>query len=200
LLVAPVLLPQRYAGKPLYFSDVVVRRDSPFTSFKDPRGSVWGYNERTAHSGWNLVCYNLYLRELKLNYFGRIRKTGSHLESLRMLEEGQIDAAAIDSHVLDVARTLRSDLNAQFRVIEVLGPSSIPPVVVSKALPFSLKRAIRDALLEMHNNPQAAKVLQRGLIARFVMVSDDHYDSIYHTYRYVQKWRRGASKQGVTIE
>src|SRR5579859_427051 len=33
LLAAPVLQGERYQGKPIYFSDVIVRRDSPFQTF-----------------------------------------------------------------------------------------------------------------------------------------------------------------------
>ena len=191
-LAAPVLHPERYGGEPRYFSDVVVRRDSPFASFEDLRGCVWGYNERTSHSGWNLVCSSLYRRGLGLDYFSHMRKTGSHLSSLRMLERGEIDATAIDSHVLDVARLRQADLDARLRVIEVLGPSSIPPVVVSKTLDSSLKRAIQVALLGMHTDRQAAQVLQKGLIARFVAVGDEHYEHIYRTYCFVRQWRENT--------
>jgi hypothetical protein len=35
---APVLAGERYAGRPIYFSDVIVHRRSPFLSFLDLRG------------------------------------------------------------------------------------------------------------------------------------------------------------------
>src|SRR6266567_701857 len=59
LLAAPVLQPERYANRPIYFSDVIVRRDSPYTSFEHLQGRIWAYNERASHSGCNLVCYSL---------------------------------------------------------------------------------------------------------------------------------------------
>ncbi len=37
-LAAPVLDEARYQDRPVYFSDVIVRRDSPFRSFGDLRG------------------------------------------------------------------------------------------------------------------------------------------------------------------
>src|SRR5205085_1511645 len=40
-IAAPVLKAKRYGGKPIYFSDVVVRRDGPFRSFADLRGRSW---------------------------------------------------------------------------------------------------------------------------------------------------------------
>ena len=40
LLVAPVMKGDRYGNVPCYFSDVVVRRDSKFTTFTDLRGGT----------------------------------------------------------------------------------------------------------------------------------------------------------------
>src|SRR4051812_21521563 len=43
LLVAPVLRGERYRQKPVYFSDVIVRSDSPYSSFDDLGGCTWAY-------------------------------------------------------------------------------------------------------------------------------------------------------------
>ena len=44
LLAAPVMRRPRYRDRPIYFSDVIVRVDSPFRSFMDLRGASWAYN------------------------------------------------------------------------------------------------------------------------------------------------------------
>src|SRR5262249_31740202 len=49
LLVAPVMSQPRYSGKPVYYSDVIVRADSAFRSFDDLRGTRWAYNEPGSH-------------------------------------------------------------------------------------------------------------------------------------------------------
>lgn len=51
LLAAPVMHGPRYAGRPVYFSDIVVRRDHAARSFDDLRGARWGYNEPRSR-GW----------------------------------------------------------------------------------------------------------------------------------------------------
>jgi phosphonate transport system substrate-binding protein len=188
LVAAPILSPKRYQGKPIYFSDIVVRRDSPFASFDDLQKCTWGYNENTSHSGWNIVCYSLLVRGKALDYFGKLVKTGSHLRSLEMIQQGNIDAAAIDSHVLDVLRVSDASLGTRLRVIDTLGPSSIPPVVVSKSLSASLKHEIEHVLLSMHHHPRAAQALQRGLIKKFVSVTDDHYRPIHDMFTLVEGW------------
>ncbi len=130
LLVSPILLGERYQNRPIYFSDVIVRRDSPYISFADLQGCLWAYNQKASHSGWYLVCYSLLERGKTLDYFGQLIETGSHQRSVSLVLEGQADATAIDSHVLDVFLARNRVEAAALRIIDMLGPSSIPPVVM----------------------------------------------------------------------
>jgi phosphonate transport system substrate-binding protein len=178
LLAAPILQGQRYRQKPVYFSDVIVRSDSPYTCFDDLGGCTWAYNEVTSHSGYNLVCSSLLERGKTMHYFGTMVKSGSHSRSLQMVLEGRAHAAAIDSHVLDVMLSQDKDLARQLRVVAMLGPSSIPPMVVAKSLDSDLKCRMREALLAMHDDPGMARVLHEGRIDHFVAVTDAGYNDI----------------------
>lgn len=186
LVAAPILQSQRYRGNPIYFSDVIVRKESPFVSFDDLRGRVWGYNERASHSGWNLVCASLSRCGRTPQFFGSIMKTGSHQRSIEMIMQGEIDAAAIDSHVLDVLLLHNPSTATNLRIVETLGPSAIPPIVVSKSLNERLKSDIRHILLNMHRDPRAAAILRWGMIERFVPVYDTDYEQMYDMYIRVQ--------------
>ena len=95
LLAAPILQGERYQGKPIYFSDVIVRRETRYNSFDDLQGCRWAYNEPASHSGYNLVCYSLLERGKSPHYFGKTLKTGSHLASLQAVLEGRVDATAL---------------------------------------------------------------------------------------------------------
>jgi phosphonate transport system substrate-binding protein len=113
-------------------------------------------------------------------------ETGSHQLSLQLVLEGQADAAAIDSHVLDALLWQNKDLELQLRVIARLGPSSIPPVVVARSLDSILKCRLQEALITMHNDPGAADGLHEGQIDHFVVVSDADYDDIRAIFARVQ--------------
>jgi len=186
LLAAPVLPAARYLGRPLYFSDVIVRAASRYSSFKDLAGCDWAYNECGSHSGCNLVNYSLLEHGLAPDYFGRLVKSGSHLNSLRMVLSGEADAAAIDSHLLDVVLCRDAQMSARIRVIDMLGPSAIPPIVVAKQLDPALKCALQEMLITLHKDPFSAQVLHEGGIERFVPVQDECYDDIRHMFARVQ--------------
>ena len=133
LLAAPVISGDRYAGRPLYFSDVIVQRNSPARTFADLRGRSWAYNDLDSHSGYNLTRHHLLKMGETRGYFGRVVEAGFHQHAIRMVAAGEVDAAAIDSQVLAIELRDHPDLVAELRVFEVLGPSTIQPVVAREA-------------------------------------------------------------------
>jgi phosphonate transport system substrate-binding protein len=178
LLGAPVLEGTRYQDRALYFSDVVVCTERPYTSLADLKDATWAYNEETSHSGYTVVCASLLERAVTLPYFRRTVRSGSHLDSLHMVLHGEADATAIDSHVLDVLLRRDPQLAAQLRIIDTFGPSSMPPVAVSARLDDPLKQALRTALLTVHRDPQVAQSMRKGAITHFAGVDDAYYDDI----------------------
>ncbi|HSM45378.1 MAG TPA: PhnD/SsuA/transferrin family substrate-binding protein, partial [Acidimicrobiia bacterium] len=58
-IAAPVLKGDRYARRPIYFSDVIVHADSEISSFAGLRGRSWGYNEPFSQSGYGITRYHL---------------------------------------------------------------------------------------------------------------------------------------------
>ncbi len=73
LLAAPVPSGARYRGKPVYFSDVIVRRDTPWRSFRDLKGASWAYNDPDSHSGYNVTRHRLVQMGETHGFFGRCR-------------------------------------------------------------------------------------------------------------------------------
>lgn len=178
LLAAPVLHGERYGAAPIYFSDVIVRADSPFRTFADLRGRSWSYNDVDSHSGYNITRYHLIELGETGGYFGRVVEAGAHHLSIGLVADGKVDASAIDSQVLALLLEKDPELAARLRVIETLGPSPIQPVVAATRLPADLKTELRVALLAMDSDPRAKELLARGLVERFVAVEDSHYDPI----------------------
>jgi len=177
-IAAPVLIGERYGGRPVYFSDVIVQRDSPFHSFLDLRGQSWAYNEPLSHSGYGITRYHLVRLGETSGFFGEVIEAGFHEESIRAVANGEIDGSAIDSQVLEIA--LRDDprLTQNLRLVEALGPSTIQPVAVSRRVPSDLREAIRDILVTMADDSAVREGLAAGLVERFTPVDASSYDDI----------------------
>jgi phosphonate transport system substrate-binding protein len=179
-LAAPVLQGPRYGGRPVYYSDVIVRRGDMARSFDDLEGRSWAYNDLHSHSGYNLVRYRLIEMGRTRGFFSAVVEAGFHQAAIRLVASGAVDAAAIDSQVLAVELRDHPDLDKAIEVIDSLGPSTIQPVVTASRLPQNLTREIRQVLLEMHLDPLARARLDRGCVRGFAPIDDDAYGDIRH--------------------
>ena len=187
LLAAPVLRGKRYGGRPIYFSDVIVRRDSPYRSFADLRGCTWSYNDPDSQSGYGITRYTLAAMGETRDYFGKVVEAGFHQESIRLVAGDQVDASAIDSQVLALAMRDDLSLNRRLRIIHALGPSTIQPVVAAAHVPGDLRAEMRRLLVEMSGEPIMRERLSEGLFERFVAVRDSDYDDIRHMLKLTEE-------------
>ena len=177
-IAAPVLEGERYADQPVYYSDVIVHRDSPFRSFLDLRGRSWAYNEPHSHSGYGITRYHLVEIGETHGFFGEVVEAGFHEESISMVAAGEIDASAIDSQVLAVAMRDDPSLALSLRIVDALGPSTIQPVAVSKRVPLELRDDIQRVLTSLHEDRDVRERLALGMVKRFVAVGPSSYDDI----------------------
>ncbi|MEA2001641.1 MAG: PhnD/SsuA/transferrin family substrate-binding protein [Actinomycetota bacterium] len=177
-VAAPVLTDPRYGGAPIYFSDVIVHRDSPFHSFEDLRGRSWAFNETLSHSGYGITRYHLLQLGEVDGFFGNVVKSGLHSASIGMVANHAIDASGIDSHVLAVAMRDKPELADRLRIVETLGPSTIQPVTISSRIEPQLRSDITEVLLSLHDDPAVAVALAHGFVERFAAVGPESYDDI----------------------
>ena len=178
LVAAPVMQHTRYQHRPIYYSDVVVRQDSELQTFDDLKGKRWAYNEPNSQSGYNITRYHLAVLREETGYFGRVIEAGSHLNAVDMILNGEIDAAAIDSTVLELAYKDRPELKHDLRVVDVLGPSPIPPWIINTRVPKNVRDAIKRVFWTMHMTEKGQDILSRWQIERLAPVTDADYDPI----------------------
>lgn len=177
-IAAPVLIGDRYGGLPIYFSDVIVHRDNPARSFFDLRGASWAYNEPMSQSGYGVTRHHLLSLGEVNGFFGAVIEAGFHETAIQMVRNGQVDASAIDSQVLEVAMAEDPTLAEDLLIIDTLGPSTIQPIAVTKRFSPELRKAIQDALVDLHHDPSTKAAMARGRIDRITAVRPEDYDDI----------------------
>ena len=177
-LAAPVLAGDRYGGRPVYYSDVIVRQDSPISCLEELRGRSWAYNEPASHSGHTVTLYSLVRMGARPGFFARVVEAGFHQRAIRLVHTGAVDAAAIDSQVLAVELRDHPQLAARLRIIDTFGPSTIQPVVAANRLPEQLKDGVRELLVGLGDDTSARPVLDHGFIQGFTAIDDAAYDDI----------------------
>ena len=177
-VAAPVLEGERYGGKPIYFSDVIVNKGSDAASFMDLRGRSWCFNEPLSQSGYGITRYHLASIGETDGFFSQVVEAGFHETSVRLVAEGVIDASAIDSQVLTIEMRQNPEVTDNLKVIDALGPSTIQPVAVSKRFDHDFRDELRRALLQFHDTSEGREVLKLGAVERWVSVGPSDYDDI----------------------
>ncbi|MBD2202722.1 PhnD/SsuA/transferrin family substrate-binding protein [Calothrix sp. FACHB-1219] len=180
-LVAPVMTSSRYHNLPIYYADVIVNARSHIQKFADLSGKTFCYNDAGSNSGYNLLCHRLLQETDPENFFGKTIQSGFHQRSIRWVVEGLADCAAIDSVVLEQELENSPELSQHLRVVDVLGPSPMPPLVVAQRLGIAVIEQMRLALLQPDAELQA--IMAEFGVKRFAAVELEDYQILNQIYR-----------------
>jgi ABC-type phosphate/phosphonate transport system substrate-binding protein len=170
LLAAPVPAPERYGDQPIYFTDIVVRRDSRFTSIEDTFGGTVGWTLEDSHSGFNALRHHLLpfrTPERPTLYARSVGSLVNPLGALKAVVEGRVDAAPVDSYCHDLFKAHGHPCAALTRTIATTAPAPIPVLIASPGVPEDIAERVRAALLEAHRDPDLAPALADVLLRRF---------------------------------
>jgi len=167
-LAAPVPTGERYGGRPLYFSDLVV-----VPGVEDLSTARFAVNDLGSLSGYVLPRSELG------SLLDAPVLTGSHHNSLAALRAGEVDAAPIDSTVLALEGL------GELEVLRSFGPVTSPPAVLANGTP-ELAEALRAGLLGAAGEP-----LRLGRVERFAAVSDGDYNVVRRIDRTVRSMPNG---------
>ena len=115
-----------------------------------------------------------------VSFFDTVSCSGSHLNSIEAVLNGDADAAAIDSNVLRIRLREVPGLSEKLRVIETWGPFPIQPIVVRSTLHPELKERLREAFHSTENDESTRRTLGRYGLIRFVAVGGHHYSLDAH--------------------
>ncbi|WP_186392893.1 MULTISPECIES: phosphonate ABC transporter substrate-binding protein [unclassified Pannonibacter] len=187
--VEPVLTKQNLDGSTGYYSIGFARKDSGITSIEDAKGKRFAFADPNSTSGYLVPGAELQNTYGKLDqYFGEVRFSGGHEQSIVGVANGDFDAAvswadglgewedgynsgafrkAADAGIVDM-----NDL------VEIWKSKLIPegPFVIRKALPDDVKAkvtAIADTMWQ--DDPKCAYALSHGDAKDLVPVTHDAY-------------------------
>jgi len=180
LLAIPVV-----KGETVYYSYIVVNKESTVENIGDLKGKVLGYADDMSTSGWLYLA--VYLKKQGLNpmkFFSQRVHTKSHDRSIRATAYGEVDAAAVDSIVFE---HMPSEITQRLRVIHQSPSFGMPPLVVRADLDEKLKKQLQSILFSMHNDAQGQTILTALGIEKFVLTDDSMYKSVKAL---VDHWQR----------
>lgn len=183
MLVVPVA-----NGKTVYHSYIIAGKSSPIRSLDDLRGKKFAFTDPQSNTGSLVPSYMLAKRgETPQSFFREVFYSNGHDNSIRAVANGQADGAAVDSLIWEFMNRVDPELTGKTRIIEKSPPYGIPPVVVSAGIDPETKRRLKEIFLTLHEDANAAPLLAKLQIDRFVEGNDAMYDTVREMSRWLDK-------------
>ena len=172
-IAAPIPAAARYGGRPVYFTDFVVRTDSPFRALTETFGHRIAYTTPGSHSGYNAARHHL-LRyrkpERRRLYAEAVGPVVTPRRAVEAVAAGNAEVAPIDSYALDLLRLYDPALARSVRTVESTAAAPIPPLIASAGVERNQASRLRQALTRA-----PAHLLERLTLSGFAEVDVARY-------------------------
>jgi phosphonate transport system substrate-binding protein len=186
-----IAVPLAY-GEPVYYSYIIVHKDSPIDSVEDLRGKTFAFADPHSNSGKVVPTYLLAtMGETPESYFEKYIYTYAHDKSIMAVAEQLVDGAAVDSLIWEYDEKKSPEHTSSTKVIWKSEACGIPPVVVRKDLDVEIKEKLGRIFRELHLDGEGKAILAELMIDRFEKGDDGAYDSI----RKMKAFSEGARKE-----
>ncbi len=179
-------------GATVYYSYIIVPRESTVASFEGLRGKRFAFTDPLSNSGKLVPTYMLArMNETPESFFRETIFTKSHDKSIKAVAQTIVDAAAVDSLIWEYLNATSPEFTAKTRILEKSPPFAIPPIVVPRDLAPALKEKLRQTVLNAHTDPRGREILRQMRIDRFVVIPDSAYDSVREMQAWVARQKPG---------
>lgn len=180
-IAAPIPSPARYGGRAVYFTDIVVRVDSPARTLAETFGGTVGYTVPDSLSG--AVALADYLQPIRRAH-GRplyASVVGGLIHArgvIQALCQGRIDVGPLDSYYHDLLRAADPLLASQVRVIATTEARPLPLFVATTPLEADALVRLRDAFAQSAHAPELEQQRQALLLKGFAFPQASQYDTL----------------------
>lgn len=190
LLAAPVPSPPRYGGRPVYFTDFIVRADSAYRTLADTFGGCIAYSAEHSHSGYNAPRFHLlsYRNPERPQLYHRVLgPLGRQVPVIDAVIEGHADVGPIDGYALDLLHRHGAERAQKVRVVATTVAAPSAPLVASPMVGRDSRERLISALLEAHTARELVRTLDELLLDRFVPVQPTDFDVFIERQRAAER-------------
>lgn len=187
-VVAPIPSPAAYAGRSCYWSDIVVRADSPFQTIEQTFGHRLALTTPESQSGYAALLHALMPYGSDTPLYGEIIEPRfTPMGALTAVIERKAEVAPLNSYAFALLSKYAPELTSQVRVVMTTEPTAIPLFVSSG--PAS--STVAAAFLSAHEAPAMAALMDQLLLHRFARPESRAYDDLRARFLAMQAfWRR----------
>jgi ABC-type phosphate/phosphonate transport system substrate-binding protein len=175
LLVAPVASPEHFAGRPCYWSDIVVRADSPFARIEDTFGHRLALTTPESQSGYAALLHLLMAHGgAKPLYREVIEPRFTPMGALTAVVDNKAEMAPLDSYAFALLQAGAPELTNKVRVIARTERTAVPAFVAS-GIPSA---RLAQSFLSLGEDAESRPLMDELLLQRFAVPEPPEYDAL----------------------
>jgi phosphonate transport system substrate-binding protein len=162
-------------GQSVYYSGIFVRNNLALKQISDLKGRRMAFGDVNSTSSFAFPVAMLLAAGLDpARDLGAVIMAGSHANSLRALQESQVDAAAASFESFEKALEQRAVKAEDARVLAKSDPIPYPPLAMHPKLPAPIKAKLKNAFNSVHTAG-----IGKDLIRGYGGSKLDRYDADY---------------------
>jgi phosphonate transport system substrate-binding protein len=188
----PVVHPVNLEGSVMVKSYIFVRKNSGIKGIRDMKGKRIAFVDRATMTGY--IYALAWLRENGVrdagSYFREFSFTGSHGSTVFSVLDGRADIGVVKSKIFHQLVKKDPVMNEELDIIRKSGDFPDATLFLRKDLPGQVKTKMKEALLNMDQDPEGKKALETLQARKFVEAAKKDFRPFYET----------VQKAGITIK
>jgi phosphonate transport system substrate-binding protein len=178
--VRGIVRPEDRNGSSLYHGLVFVRKDSGIRHVTEMRGKRFAFVDPATTAGFLLPLVYLRSHGVKdyKSYLGETYFTGTHEDAIYDVLNGKADIGAAKNTVFWRLAGTDQRINRELKILTRSPDMPETSLAVRKDLDPQVGTAIRDTLLQMHNDPLGLTILRDLGARRFVPTTDADFEPV----------------------
>jgi ABC-type phosphate/phosphonate transport system substrate-binding protein len=194
-LAAPIPRAAWAKGRAVYRSDLIVRKDAPFTRLEETFSGTLGWTVAHSHSGFNALRRHLmhHRTEARPSLYARVK--GDLVTARNILDgvlDGAIDIGPLDAFWHMLIAHWKPELTAGIRVLDATDTAPMPAFVTRSGMPEAGVARLRAAFASARSRPWFAELGDGLLIDGFETATPESFATTL-------EWHRAAIAAGYPL-
>jgi len=160
---------------------IFVRRDSSIRTAKDMRGKSFAFVDKATIAGYLLP--KGYFEKCGINhykaYLGETYFAGTHEDAIIDVLKEKADIGSAKNTIYERMAENDNRIKNELLILEKSPDVPETSLAVRKDLDDSIKKKLKGALINMHNDPDGRIVLRNFGACRFIETTDKDYEPVY---------------------
>lgn len=173
--------PEDLDGSSAYHGLIFVREDSRIKSIKDMKGKRFVFVDKATTAGFLLPLAYFKAQGVKdyKAYFKETYFSGTHEDAIHDVLNKKADIGAAKNTVFERLALSDKRIPQDLQILEKSPNVPENGLAVRKSLDPSVRKAIQETLLNMHNDPMGKTVLKIFGARKFIRTTDKDYDPVF---------------------